>query len=71
MKKFVTKLAVLPLAIASGIAMSSTNLVENGSFENTDPVTDHNGEWQLFDQIPGWTRSSNAKFEIQTNKRAY
>lgn len=36
MKKFVTKLAVLPLAIASGIAMSSTNLVENGSFENTD-----------------------------------
>ncbi|MBU77195.1 DUF642 domain-containing protein [Pseudoalteromonas sp. SYSU M81236] len=69
MKKFVTKLAVLPLAIASGIAMSSTNLVENGSFENTDPVTDHNGEWQLFDQIPGWTRSSNAKFEIQTNKQ--
>ncbi|WP_462176751.1 DUF642 domain-containing protein [Pseudoalteromonas gelatinilytica] len=67
MKSLVTKLAVLPLAIASGIAMASTNLVENGSFENTDAVTDHNGQWQLFDVIPGWTRSTNAKFEIQTN----
>ncbi|MCF2899841.1 DUF642 domain-containing protein [Pseudoalteromonas sp. OFAV1] len=68
MKKFVTKLAVLPLAIVSGIAMADTNLVENGSFENTDTVTDHNGKWQLFYEIPGWTRSSNARFEIQTNK---
>ena len=68
MKSLVTKLAILPLAIASTIAMAGTNLVENGSFENTDTVTDHNGQWQLFDVIPGWTRSTNAKFEIQTNK---
>ena len=68
MKNLVSKLAVLPLAIASGIAMAGTNLVENGSFENTDAVTDHNGQWQLFDVIPSWTRSTNAKFEIQTNE---
>tara|TARA_B100001063_G_scaffold247185_1_gene291074 strand:+ start:29945 stop:31201 length:1257 start_codon:yes stop_codon:yes gene_type:complete len=68
MKNFVTKLAVLPLTIVSGIAMAGTNLVENGSFENTDTVTDHNGQWQLFNEIPGWTRSTHAKFEIQTNK---
>ncbi|MEM7389273.1 MAG: hemolysin-type calcium-binding protein, partial [Pseudomonadota bacterium] len=68
MKSLVTKLAILPLAIASTIAMAGTNLVENGSFENTDTVTDHNGQWQLFYEIPGWTRSSNARFEIQTNK---
>ena len=68
MKSLVTKLAILPLAIASSIATADTNLVENGSFENTATVTDHNGQWQLFDTISNWTRSSNAKFEIQTNK---
>lgn len=67
MKSLVSKLAVLPLAIASGMAMASTNLVENGSFEN-NTVTGHGGQWQLFSNIDNWSRSNNAKFELQTNK---
>ncbi|MFT5849794.1 MAG: hypothetical protein ACI9H6_000613 [Patiriisocius sp.] len=30
------------------------NLLVNGSFEEP-VVTDHNGKWELFDVIPGWT----------------
>ncbi len=67
MKSLVSKLAVLPLAIASGMVMASTNLVENGSFEN-NTVTARDGKWQLFSEIDNWTRTDNAQFELQTNK---
>ncbi|MBU77196.1 DUF642 domain-containing protein [Pseudoalteromonas sp. MEBiC 03607] len=63
MKNLVCKLAVLPLAVASAFAVANTNLVENGSFE-AEVVS---GQWQLFNEITGWTRSANAPFEVQTN----
>ncbi len=66
MKSLFYKLAVLPLAITSALAVANTNLIENGSFE-AEVVTDHNGQWQLFNEITGWTRSENAPFEIQTS----
>lgn len=65
MKNSLFKLATLPLLIVSGFATASTNLVVNGSFENTAKVY---GTWGLLNQVPGWQRSNNAKFEIQTNK---
>ncbi|MBE0378254.1 DUF642 domain-containing protein [Pseudoalteromonas prydzensis] len=68
MKNSFFKLATLPLIIASGFAAASTNLVTNGSFENTPTVTHHSGQWQLFNNITGWQRSNHAQFEIQTNK---
>lgn len=66
MKNLFFKLAVLPLAVTSAFAMANTNLIENGSFE-AEVVTGHNGQWQLFDEITGWTRSENAQFEVQTS----
>ena len=66
MKNLFFKLAVLPLAVTSAFSMANTNLIENGSFE-AEVVTDHNGQWQLFNEITGWTRSENAPFEIQTS----
>ena len=66
MKNLFFKLAVLPLAVTSAFAVANTNLVENGSFE-AEVVTDNNAQWQLFDEITGWTRSENAQFEIQTS----
>ncbi|BDF93590.1 DUF642 domain-containing protein [Pseudoalteromonas sp. KAN5] len=65
MKKSFFKLATLPLIIASGFAAASTNLVTNGSFENTATIS---GQWSLLNNLPGWQRSNNAKFEIQTNR---
>ena len=65
MKSSFFKLATLPLIIASGFAAASTNLVTNGSFEDTATIS---GQWKLLRSVTGWQRSSNAKFEIQTNK---
>lgn len=65
MKNSFFKLATLPLIIASGFAAASTNLVTNGSFEDT--ATIHNA-WSLLENVPGWQRSANAKFEIQTSR---
>ncbi|MBB1396806.1 DUF642 domain-containing protein [Pseudoalteromonas sp. SG44-8] len=65
MKNSLFKLATLPLLIASGFASASTSLVANGSFENTATIS---GTWGLLNQVSGWQRSNNAKFEIQTNK---
>ena len=68
MKKLISKFAILPFTIATSIALANTNLVTNGSFENTNAVTANSGQWQLFSDIPHWDRSGYAKFEIQTNK---
>ncbi|MDP2635256.1 MULTISPECIES: DUF642 domain-containing protein [unclassified Pseudoalteromonas] len=63
MKNSTFKLAALPLLLASSFTMASSNLVVNGSFEDTAQVS---GTWSLFNKVPGWQRSDNAKFEIQT-----
>ena len=64
MKNSFFKLATLPLIIASGFATASTNLVTNGSFEDTATIKN---AWSLLENVPGWQRSANAKFEIQTS----
>ncbi|WP_462176749.1 DUF642 domain-containing protein [Pseudoalteromonas gelatinilytica] len=66
MKKLISKLAILPLAIASTFAMSNTNLVENGSFE-ADKISERSGTWQLYNELTNWSSSENAYFEVQTN----
>ena len=65
MKNSFFKLATLPLIIASGFATASTNLVTNGSFEDTATIKN---AWSLLENVPGWQRSANAKFEIQTSR---
>ena len=62
MKNSLFKLATLPLLIASGFAAASTNLVANGSFENTATIS---GTWGLLNQVSGWQRSNNAKSRWQ------
>jgi len=64
MKKPTFKFAALPLLLASTLTMAGPNLVANGSFEDT---ADFSGSWSLLDDLSGWQRSANAKFEIQTN----
>ena len=64
MKNSFFKLATLPLIIASGFATASTNLVTNGSFEDTATIKN---AWSFLENVPGWQRSANAKFEIQTS----
>jgi len=45
------------------VTISSADLIKNGSFEASN-VTDHNGRWEQFSSIGGW---SNTDFtEIQT-----
>jgi hypothetical protein len=34
---------------------SAPNLITNGSFEDGYTVTDHSGQWQVFESIPGWS----------------
>ncbi len=63
MKNSPFKLAALPLLLASSFTMANTNLVVNGSFEDTAAIS---GKWSLFNEVSGWQRSNNAKFEIQT-----
>lgn len=63
MKNSTFKLAALPLLLASSFTMANNNLVVNGSFEDTAAIS---GKWSLFDEVSGWERSDNAKFEIQT-----
>jgi len=64
MKNSVFKLAALPLLLASSFTMASTNLVANGSFEDTAAFS---GSWSLLNELSGWQRSANANFEIQTS----
>lgn len=64
MKKSTFKIATLSLLVASGIASANTNLVINGSFEESATLT---GTWGLLDTVVGWENNGDAKFEIQTN----
>lgn len=66
MIKKISKLAILPLAIASTFAVSNTNLVENGSFE-ADEISERSGTWQLYNELSNWSSSESVYFEVQTN----
>lgn len=43
------------------------NLIQNGSFENTPAVTDHDGQWQIFSSISNWMVSLSDGLEVWKN----
>lgn len=63
MTKSISKLALAGvLALAAGGAAQAATIV-NGSFEDHPAISN----WAVFGSIPGWTTSSGAGIEIQTN----
>ena len=64
MNKTLIAAALTLLATAPTLALASTNLVVNGSFEDT---VQGNGSWAIYSALTGWTKESGTGIEVRNN----
>ncbi len=64
MNKTLIAAAITLLAAAPTLALASTNLVVNGSFEDT---VQRNGSWAIHGALNGWTKESGTGIEVRNN----
>jgi hypothetical protein len=64
MNKTLIAAALSLLAAAPTLALASTNLVVNGSFEDTPQA---NGTWDIYGAINGWTVTKGSGIEVRNN----
>lgn len=62
MKKYVTSVSQVSIEVA--VADDPTNLIANGSFENTGDVTIRDRGWAGFQKLEGWTLESGQQMEV-------
>lgn len=65
------KMKIACAAIAASALLSlpanAATVVQNGSFESYNAAQLNSAGWGVFNSIPGWTTTSGAGIEIQTN----